>query len=199
MTQNYSIDQDLSEAETMVDGLETYLKGSELYTSVGGGFLAFGNQPTMTVGVLLMRLRRLHILEAQLNQQQREKLGSINHRHAQIRDEWRAHYEKKLLREAKSRLDSIRQYFADVNQNREAINIYQPEQFRRTVVQDVLGAMKDMRILSAELDQKVAAVDAQLRVLANERTAFLWDPQLEPAYPEKDYWWLYRKPRTAHV
>lgn len=197
MTQNYSFDQDLREAEAMVDALENYLKGDDLYTSIGGGFLGFSNMPSLTVGALLMRLRRLNNLRMQLNTEQRERLHEINEKHEAIRDKWRAHYEKKLLWEANSRLDAMRHYFSEAAQSMDmAANAYKPEQLRRTIVQDILSALPDLNIHSADLDAKVREIDSRLSSLAGDRTGFLWDAQLEPAYPQKDYWWLYRKPRA---
>lgn len=197
MTEHYSFDQDLREAEAMVKALENYLKGSELYTSIGGGFLGFGNMPSLTVGALLMRLRRLGMLRMQLTTGQREQLHALQQQHQAVRDEWRAHYEKKILWEANSRLDAIRHYFTEAAQSMElAANAYKPEQLRRTIVQDILAAMAELGIQSAELDDKVRQTDSRLSSLAGEHTGFLWDPQLEPAYPQKDYWWLYRKPRA---
>ncbi|HLV37044.1 MAG TPA: hypothetical protein VKY59_18105, partial [Spirillospora sp.] len=67
---------------------------------------------------------------------------------------------------------------------------------RRTIVQDILATMAELGIQSAELDDKVRQTDSRLSSVASEHTGFLWDPQLEPAYPQKDYWWLYRKPRA---
>jgi hypothetical protein len=197
MTEYYSVDQDLREAEAMTKGLENYLKGDTLYASAGGGIFSFGNMPNMTVGALLMRLRRLGVLRMQLNTQQREQLAELNRQHEETRDEFRAHYEKKMLWEANSRLDSIRQYFSDAATPDGAASNYAPEQLRRTIVQELLVAMDELRIQSAEIDTKVNQIDSRLNGIATERSGFLWDAQLEPAYPQKDYWWLYRKPRAG--
>jgi hypothetical protein len=195
MSEYYSVDQDLREAEAMTKGLANYLKGDTLYASTGGGVFSFGKMPALTVGALLMRLRRLGVLRMQLNTEQREQLAELNRKHEEIRDEFRAHYEKKMLWEANSRLDAMRPYFTEaVTPDGATIN-YPAEVLRRTIVQEVLVAMDELRIQSAELDTKVRQIDSQLSGIATERTEFLWDAQLEPAYPQKDYWWLYRKPR----
>ena len=197
MSEYYSVDQDLREAEAMTKGLENYLKGDTLYASAGGGIFSFGNMPTMTVGALLMRLRRLGVLRMQLNTQQREQLAELNRKHEEVRSEFPAHYEKKMLWEANSRLDLMRQYFSDAMTPGDAVSNYPPEMLRRTIVQELLAAMDELRIQSAELDTKVQQIDSRLNGIATERTGFLWDAQLEPAYPQKDYWWLYRKPRAG--
>jgi hypothetical protein len=197
MTQHYAFDPDLREAEAMIKGLEAYLKGDELYVNIGGGFLGFGNMPALTLGALLMRLRRMQVLRMQMDSAQRERLARLIQQHEAIRREWRAHYEQKLLREAASRLDAMRTYFVEAAQSQEmAANNYIPEQQRRTIVQDIFAEMAALGIQSEELDAKAREMDSRLSSIAQERTAFLWDAQLEPAYPQKDYWWLYRKPRT---
>jgi hypothetical protein len=91
----------------------------------------------------------------------------------------------------------MRQYFSDATTPGDAASNYPPEQLRRTIVQELLVAMDELRIQSAELDTKVRQIDSRLNGIASERTGFLWDAQLEPAYPQKDYWWLYRKPRVG--
>jgi hypothetical protein len=133
----------------------------------------------------------------QLGTQQREQLAELNRQHEKTRNEFRAHYEKKMLWEANSRLDLMRQYFSDAMTPGDAASNYPPEMLRRTIVQELLAAMDELRIQSAELDTKVQQIDSRLNGIATERTGFLWDAQLEPAYPQKDYWWLYRKPRAG--
>ena len=199
MTEHYAIERDLHEAEVMVQGLENYLRHDDLYASPVGGFLAFSDMPTLTVGALLMRLRRLDILQAKLSDDQRQRLQAATRQHDSIRKAWRVHYDKKLLREANSRLDSIGQYFADVAQNMDqAAGSYQPEVLKRTIVHDIRDAMAQLKIEDADLEEKVRQVDNRLGAIALEHCDFLWDSQLEPAYPKKDYWWLYRKPPTRH-
>ncbi len=197
MTEHYDFDQDLREAEAMVKGLENYLKGDELYASVSGSAFAFGDMPALTVGALLMRVRRLHILHDRLTRSQRERLDSITTQYEGIRDAWRVHYDQKVLWEANSRLNAMHAYFADAAQTMDmAASAYRPEQLRRTIVQDILADMDTLHIRSADLDTKVREIDNRLSYIAVESTRFLWDPQLEPAYPQDAYWWLYRKPRT---
>lgn len=190
MAQYYDLAQDLREAVTMLENLAAYLRGSELYGSATGGFFNFGNMPSLTVGALVMRLRRLKALHIQLSQEQRSTLDALLKQHEAIRKEWRSHYEKKVLREANSRLDSIQQYFQDDNRS-----AYAPELLRRTIVQELLGVMNELGLASKELDDKLRYIDNRLGGIALVHGDFAWDPILEPVYPKNEYWWLYRQPR----
>ncbi len=197
MSQNYDIDQDVREAEAMIKGFAEYLKGSELYSSISGGFLGFGQMPSLTTGALVMRVRRLTIIKDQLTNAQWDRVNVVQAQYVDIRDEWRAHFEKKVLWEAKSRLDVIDQYFKEAARDMElAANAYKPEQLRRTIVEDLREVMAELKIDHEEVETKARQVDSRLRGLAVENAGFLWDAALEPAYPQKDYWWLYRKPRA---
>ena len=195
MSHVYSIDQDLREAEAMVKGFERYLRGSEIYGSVTGGFFNFGDMPSLTVGALEMRLRRLQALSEQMTTDQQARLHSALKEYEVVRKEWRAHYEKKVLREAHSRLNTIQQYFQDIAQGTDAAGAYGPEQFRRTIVQELLDIIEGSGIPSGDLRNKVAFVDHRLDAIAVEYGGFSWDPILEPIYPQTTYWWLYRQPR----
>lgn len=200
MAHEYSFEQDLQEAEAMTGSLESYLTGDDLYGSVGGGLFGSRQMPSLTVGALEMRLRRLNELRMQLDPEQRERLAAVTDRRDAIRNEWRLHYEKKLLREANSRLDSLGHYFQDVAQNMDsAAATYRPEQLKRTIVEEIRRVMDALNITSEEIDQKVRFVDNRLQGIALEHTDFLWASELEPAYPKKDFWWLYRQPRDGRA
>lgn len=194
---NYSIENDLKEAQAMVKGLESYLQGSELYGRVGGGgIFSGGNMPSLTIGALLMRLRRLNFFRDQMSPAQQSQLDSIEDQHEKTRKEWRAHYENWMLKEVNSRLDAMNPYFQEVRDTPTiASSAYKPEALRRTIVQEILSAMEEMSIRSADLEAKARRVDSRLRGLGLQPSEFIWASTLEPAYPQKVYWWLYNKPR----
>ena len=74
--QIFSADTDLKEAQAMTNALEGYLLGDELYGRVGsGGLFGGGKMPALTIGALLLRLRRLRVLADRLTPQQRSMLA----------------------------------------------------------------------------------------------------------------------------
>jgi hypothetical protein len=193
--QTYSIDQDLKEAEAMAKALDDYIRDDQLYGQVGGGGLfGGGSMPSLTVGALLMRLRRLRALQDQMNESQRSRMAAIEQQHEAVRREWRNFYEAKLLKEANSRLDAMKTFFEEcVESPRSCAGNYLPEALRRTIVQEILLTMPDLNMKSADLDTKVRGTDSRLRRFV-QPSDFIWSPDLQAVYPKETFWWLYNKP-----
>lgn len=197
MAAPYNIDKDLSEAQKMAEGLSEYVRGTELYGHTGGGFFASGDSPALTIGALLLRLRRLQARSSQLNAAQQSKLKAITETYQQVRDEWRVHYETKLVKEATSRLNNILTYVREATDApRSARGNYPTEAMRRTIVQEVLHEMEALGITSADVDAKRREADTRLRGLLHT-SSFQWDSALQDVYPAQDYWWLYQIPEDV--
>jgi hypothetical protein len=192
----YSFEKDLHEATAMAEGLAEYVRIDMLYGKVGsGGMFGGGKMPSLTIGALLMRIRRLSVLNDQLNSNQQTQLQKVVNRHDAVVEEWRFHYEQKLVREAKSRLDAMSTYFDECRSDPIlCASAYLPEAFRRTVVQECLLGMVDLNIeIDAELNMKLEGTDGRLHALVRPAD-FIWSQKLMPAYPRDDYWWLYTQP-----
>lgn len=195
MAERYTVDQDIREAQAMVDGLERYLKGDQLYGTVGGGgIFSGGNMPSLTVGALLMRLRRLDALRDKLSEQQRQQLALITDKHNAVRKEWRYHYEQKLTWEANSRLDAMRTFFEECSDPKLCARIYLPEVLRRTIVEECLIVLQDLNVeLDDALKLKIKGTDSRLRRFVKP-ASFVWAAELQSAYDEKRFWWMYSRP-----
>jgi hypothetical protein len=194
--QNYSIDQDLREAQAMVETLVPYVYEDNLYARLGGmGIFSTSNMPSLTLGAVLLRLRRLRALEPHLSREQRQTLRLLEKRHREVRAEWRHHYDKKLVQEALSRLKMINVYCTECQENpRGCAGAYMPEALRRTIVQEIVTAMNDYGVHSAEVDSLLPQTDSQLRRYVYP-VPFIWSPVLEPVYPQDPFWWLYARPQ----
>jgi len=193
--QTYAVDTDLREAQAMVDGLEAYLLDKELYGHVGGGGLfGGGKMPALTIGALLMRLRRLRVFADRMTPAQLQKLETIEAKHAAIRKEWQQHYEEKAVREAHSRLDAIKHFFEEcTNDPQLCANVYLPEALRRTVAQEIALALEDSYADTRDLPAKLRTTDSRLRRYI-QPADFIWDTVLEPVYPREQFAWLYARP-----
>ncbi|MDX2074801.1 MAG: hypothetical protein SFZ02_00090 [bacterium] len=192
MFEQYNLEQDLKELEAMVSHLAPYLKSSELYGNAGGGF--FSKMPALTIGAVVMRLRRLEELRISLTTAQRDRFDKAKQSHEAVYREWKTHYEKKLLREAHSRLDAMRTFFEECeNDPRLCAQVYSPEVLRRTIVQEIILHMNDISLTDETLPTKITGVDGRLRRYVRPND-FFWDKTLETAYPQADFWWLYQRP-----
>jgi hypothetical protein len=196
----YDINRDLKEAGAMVKALEHYLKQDSLYGSVSGGFLSFSPMPSLTVGAILLRLRRLEALEAdgKLDNKQRDNLRTITSQHKDIYTQNRRLYEEKLIREATSRLKAIHPFFEEAFKDpKSAPRNYRPEAMRRTIVQEILFRMEELGIqLDDELKTLLSTTDNKLRRYATDKNGFVLDPALTDYYPVSPFWWLHQEPHT---
>jgi hypothetical protein len=194
--QNYNIFNDLHELQQMTRGLKTYLNRDELYGTVGGGVFTGGGAPNFTVGTVLLRLRRIHELDSMLDDRRRGQFERAQAQHEEIRAENQDRYIERMAREANSRLDAMKRFFEECGEDPKLCpRIYNPESFRRTVVAELLTALKDAGYESADLSQKVRRTDKRLRGYV-QPSGFIWDETLMPVYPERPFWWLYHSPQA---
>ncbi|MEO1165889.1 MAG: hypothetical protein AAFV98_19040 [Chloroflexota bacterium] len=192
MSASYDISKDLKEAKAMTDGLADYLRGDVLYGSTQGGF--FSRMPSLTVGALLMRLRRLDALRNSMMDSDRRTLDAIIEQWQAVRDEWRVHYEDKLQQEASSRINAMKSFFQECRDSMQSCrNNYRPELQKRTIVQEILLEMRDLNIENADLMKLVNAADTKFHSYMRP-DSFQWSDDLKDVYPEDDFWWLYQKP-----
>ncbi len=193
--QRYTVVQDVKEAQAMVECLSPYIYEDQLYRRIGGkGIFSRSNIPYMTLGAVLLRLRRLRALKAHLTDAQQNQLAQLENHHEEVRHEWRVHYERKLVKEALSRLDAMRMFFDECRESpRLCAGAYMPEALRRTIVQEIVLAMAELDIHSADLNAKIALIDGQLRSVV-QPVNFIWSEMLQPVYPQESFWWLYHRP-----
>lgn len=195
MANEYDMQADFKEAQAMVDGLSDYLRGSELYGHAGGGF--FSNLPSLTVGAILLRLRRLKFLRDQLSNAQQSKLDSLLTEWEATREEWRFHYEQKIVREAESRIDSMTTFFHECRESAaNCLNNYRPELHKRTIVQELVREMKHLNVYDEAIQAKIETADKQFHSVM-EKDQFQWAEALIDLYPQAEFWWLYQKPPQA--
>lgn len=193
MSTKYRLDKDLSEAKKMADALEEYIRGADLYGNVGGMF-GSGDTPALTVGALVLRLRRLEAQRGQMSAAQQLELDKAREKHTRVQKDWAVHYESKVLKEARSRLEAMKTFFQECqDQPRTCHANYQPEVLRRTIVQELLHVMEACRINSAEVKLKMAEADSKLHGIVTA-APFVWDTTLQAVYPDSEYWWLYQAP-----
>lgn len=195
MSAQYNLKQDLKEAAAMANALVPYIHEGELYGSTGGGF--FSTMPRLTVGGLLLRLRRLDAMRDQLDTEQQQALDDAIQRNEEVFRTWRNHYEAKLQREAKSRLNAMGAFFEECASNpRACAGNYAPEASRRTIVQELIRAMKARKVDTTDIERQARAVDSRLQATTRQ-SEFIWHDSLAEVYPRSEFWWLYQAPPVA--
>ncbi|MBC7815107.1 MAG: hypothetical protein H7175_28375, partial [Burkholderiales bacterium] len=159
-----------------------------------GGSVMGGQTPALTIGALLLRLRRLHALADSMSPTQRTLLEKVEARHNAIRDEWSVHYQQKLVKEGESRLKGMDAFFKEcLDEPRTCYSGYPPEAMRRTIIQEIDTTLDAMNASSAELDRQIKRADSKLQGIIKP-SEFIWAKALESVYPRDTYWWLYSRP-----
>lgn len=193
MSTNYSITTDLEEAKAMAEGLKDYVRGEQLYGNTGGNF--FSTMPSLTVGALLMRLRRLDNFRDLMEDRQYKTLDKVVDLWETVRKEWRVHYENKMQYEVRSRLDTMKTFFRECDESPVTCrNNYRPELLKRTIVQEVLREMDALNVpLEDKTKTKLDMVDKKFRSIMQD-DEFQWADGLQKSYPRDEFWWLYSRP-----
>ncbi len=195
----YSLDRDLGEARAMAEGLESYVRGGQLYGTVndGGMFSTVDDMPSLTIGALLLRLRRLQALERQMTPEQKAILTEIEAGHDAVRSDWQEHYRGMLHNEAGARLRSLEAYLAECDGSPDTCaGDYLPEALRRTMLQEIADALHRYHLPEIDLPKTLRDRDVQLRRFT-EPSDFIWDAALRVAYPQDKFWWLYERPQVT--
>jgi hypothetical protein len=193
MELNYTIERDLREAAVMADMLVPYVYEDTLYAKTSS------NMPSLTIGALLLRLRRLRALRDSLTDAQRDQWAKVEADHQDAQKEWREHYQNKLVHEAESRLNAMKPYFEECRENpRLCESAYLPEALRRTIVAEILLALASLNRPLTPLERQAQKIDLLLRGFV-QPCDFIWDAALRGIYPPESYWWLYHRPTTQET
>lgn len=191
MSTRYKFDTDLNQAMKMAELLDDYVRSEQLYGYAGA---LFSNMPSMTIGALVLRLRRLDMLRDQLKDHQSKNLDKAIDLFMLVRTNWSYHYTAKMQKEAHSRIDTMKAFFYECQDNiRNCIAVYKPEIMRRTIVQELVREMQDLDIKDIDLLVKMSETDTRLRKVT-EASDFQWAEILKPVYDSKEFWWLYHSP-----
>lgn len=194
MARKYSLVHDLTQLEHMVERLHEYVLGDKLYLPLSAGYSRASTLPQLSIGALLLRRRRLRCLRASLNTSQHERLAAALAQHDAVQREWTVHYERKVKQEVPARLNQMRYFFRDCQENPAGCaSAYLMEALRRTTVQEMLLALEEFGYEKRDITPGVEQTDIALRRLL--RTGgFIWSERLEPVYPRREFWWLYGSP-----
>jgi hypothetical protein len=188
----YTPDSDLQFIEACAPELEAYLLASGIYWPLAQpkGRVVL---PRLTLGGLLLALRRLGAVELGLPGSQAVRLTRARTRIETERLRWSAAMATKIALEIHAYFSLWRAYLDDLSDSPEPnAELYATEVRQRTMLQLVATA-PEFDPLPAEVNQALHGFDGRLR----ERFAagpFVWENQLAPAFPPPEYWFLYGRP-----
>jgi hypothetical protein len=184
----YDPQQDFEYLQQGLEELEKYLLSDELFWPLmarptgGGSFLK------LTLGNLLFSLLQLEALAAgrHLSPAEEAELRRIELAVEGMQRRWQVAWETKAGREYRSRFNQYANLLRDIKNSPEKQAPYYSREIRLRVL---------LALLSPHAGEQegydLAQLDAFLRGALTRKTGFIWDPELQPGYPEDAYWYLY--------
>jgi len=183
---------DLQIAEAMTRELEEYIIKTDLYRTL---FVRIaGGDPSlqMTGGDLLTRLHRLQSVRAQLTPDLQARVDSVDQEARRIIYSLRTRFHERLQREMKARLDSLKWFLDDCGQEIARCRAEFPFEIRnRQRIEEIVKEVGSD--LAEDLRATLRTIDQRIRTLTHGGE-FVWDEQLQAAFPRNPYWYLYVSP-----
>ncbi len=160
--------------------------------------MAVANMPPMTIGGVLMRLRRLNVLREQLNAEEQHRLETAGSAFDAALFEKVVRFEQRAHDELHTRLREWTTYLRDVpSKSAAAVDNYAGKVDGRVVIDELVAKLGEPPYQQApRLAADIAAVDNRLRALWVPG-GFVWDPVWEAAYAPNRFWYLYGAPRAS--
>ncbi len=183
---------DLAIAEAMVAELEEYIVKDELYRTLIVRTANGEENVRMTGGDLLARLHRLQGERADLAPALQQRLDAAQSAADAAIRSLRGRFHQRLHREMKARLDSLRWFLDECDEDRQRCRTEFPFEMRnRQRIEEILKEVgKDV---PQELSSLLQQVDRRIRGVA-QGSDFTWDPRVRKIYPPERYWYLYMRP-----
>lgn len=185
------LEQDLYVLQEMVSRLGEYLLSEETHWE-----MREPGMPKLTIGGCLMRLHRLHVLQAQLSPIGQEQLSKATGQFEELLQGSVVRFEEKTHQELHARLRDWVSYFADLSRHMLTDQGYFADKVDARVV--ITAMIDKMQTAPYHLQQQIlnelASLDNNLRQRW-QPGAFVWNQVWQPAYPATRYWYLYGAPR----
>jgi len=171
-----------------VDDLESFILAPQDSWPIAGTDLKGGPRDTgrLTVGYLALARQRLTALPPSHPHQ--DALRKANERIDQVRSRWRANWGRKAEKEFNKRLNLWNNYVNDLlDDTARHLSGYS----------DAVRWRVMLKLLEGEVTQMDASISSFLKTLdrrlqkAGRDGAFVWEPEVAPAFPRDPYWYLY--------
>ena len=189
----YSAAHDLAVLVSMAGDFDEFVKSDVVFWQLTDYGPLLNRYPKLTVAGMLFCMHKLHLLPELLAPAQHARCAAQISAVRENFSAWRANIERKAVREFAGRLRSWSWFVDEAGlEQKAAVRHYAQEAYGRTYLQLLLELLQNQSTHAA-LAAQVAARDAQLRSVW-EPARFVWDAQLQPAFPADVYWYLYGVP-----
>jgi 5-carboxymethyl-2-hydroxymuconate isomerase len=183
---------DLAVIREMAHEFQNYILGDEVYRTltirVGRG----DEQIQSSGGDLLARLHKLEAQRNKLTADHQQEFSELRRQIEELMSDFHTRFHALLERETKARLNSLKWFLDECQENRRQCRVQYPFEIRNrqriAEIWKVLG-QNPPQGMRGQID----AIDRRLRGLTISAD-FVWDEQVRSIYPREEYWYLYALP-----
>ena len=190
-----SVDYNLDLFEAMLDEIEEFLLSTDIFWPLAKRSKPDSPPyPRLTTGGLLLTQDESLVQAAEMNPEQKVRHAKLLHLWDRVLYTWRSALGRKSEQEMGMRLNLWRAYLSDLDEGSASHFDYHREVRNRvqfTRLQHLAtGSSKTLQMVKT-----IRTLDARLLDLTISGE-FIWDERLREIYPEENFGFLYRQPRT---
>lgn len=180
--------KDLEILAGFVEQMPAYLNSETLFWPMGPF------SPQLTCGGYLMRQRRLLLLRDLLSDSEQGQLDQTLAAFNSALDGYLVRFEQKCQQELSARLRQWTEYLRDLRDDRNAFTYYATAVEPRVMIDAIVEQLSmPPHQLESDVPARLPAIDRSLQARWL-RGDFVWPEAWQPAYPPRDYWYLYGQP-----
>ncbi|MDT8897753.1 hypothetical protein QYE77_05695 [Thermanaerothrix sp. 4228-RoL] len=186
------LDKDWAFFQAAVPELEDYLLSPVLFwpLNLRIGYPIPEDLNRLTLGNLLLAQARLNAHP--WPEPQHRQLAQLTQQVQQIREHWRANWQKKAAQEIPTRLNLWKQALAEaLDPSATPSSTMWAYQVRHRAILHFL--FLEIPAIEPSHREALAALDQRLRS-TKPLNGFLWEPELQAAFPPETFWFLYIMP-----
>jgi hypothetical protein len=167
--------------------LKSYLLSPQLYwpvsvaVSVGAGDIS-----RLSLGNVLLILRRVQAVE--WDDERKKELDAIEKNIDAVHQQWRSNWQQKAAKEYSARLKLWAGYLNELFDDRRRAGTGYSSSVRWRAILHLL--QPDMPGTNGPEVELLNALDRRLRLITDSGT-FVWEPELQPGFPQDEFWYLY--------
>jgi hypothetical protein len=180
-----SLYHDPATLKLMAAELPDYLLSDVLFWQMQ----APSDYPKLSLGLMLLIRAELEARGQQLSPAQLAEVEKATGEIDVALAKWPVAAEKKALQELRSRINLWKAFWDDYLEDPYAHAHHYPDEITQRVIAALL-LRRFPRLADSTEAKRLAPLDTQLRALLKSR-AFIWPPELQAAFPQDEFWFLY--------
>ncbi|MCB0114143.1 MAG: hypothetical protein R2873_09810 [Caldilineaceae bacterium] len=186
---------DLAVVKEMASEFQNYILNDEVYHTLVVRTRQGDERIQSSGGDLLARLQKLQGQINELTPEQQDELRQLRRQLDESMADFRTRFHGLLEREVKARLNSLKWFLDECQQDRRQCRVSYPFEIRNRHRIDAIWEILDDAPPEGMRGQ-IEAVDRRIRGTTGP-AEFVWDDHVKGIYPQEKYWYLYVLPSVV--